>query len=292
MNKGFRLVVTIIGLLAVYYVLQLLFLHLATELLIKIASHTGAIPAEAVDFSQNIQYVNDHPAVKSCLVNARALGILFSTVSMLLFIHFAGYYRLRRGLWRSLSSRPLVISTLLVYSSMVALNIFVQWFPLQDNLDTVFDGLSHNILGAFGLAVLAPMLEEVLFRGAIQGCLMRFYGRPWPAIITAALVFGIIHWNPVQIVYASLFGIVLGWIYYRTGSLLYVIVGHVLNNTFAVITTVLGSGAEEKAVSGGSVGIASFVIFALLSVYLAVKLNNSLPPVEELKSKEDNRASS
>ena len=282
-NKVFRLVVTIIGLLAVYYVLQLMFLHLATDLLIKYASHAGSIPPEAADFTYNVQYVNDHPAVKSCMVNARALGILFSTMSMLLFIHFAGYYRLRRGLWRSISLKSLFISTLLVYSSMMALNIFVQWFPLQDNLDTVFDDLSHNILGAFGLAVLAPMLEEVLFRGAIQGCLMRFYGRPWPAIITAALVFGIIHWNPVQIVYASLFGIVLGWIYYRTGSLLYVIVGHVLNNTFAVITTVLGSGAEEKSVSGGSVGIASFVIFVLLSVYLAMKLNNSLPPVEDLK---------
>jgi hypothetical protein len=43
------------------------------------------------------------------------------------------------------------------------------------------------------------------------------------------------------------------------------------------------SGAEEKSVSGGSVGIASFVIFVLLSVYLAMKLNNSLPPVEDLK---------
>lgn len=282
-NKVFRLVVTIIGLLAVYYVLQLMFLHLATELLIKNASHAGSIPPEAADFIHNAQYVNDHPAVKSCMVNARALGILFSTISMLLFIHFAGYYRLRRGLWRSISLKPLFISTLLVYSSMVALNIFVQWFPLQDNLDTVFDDLSHNILGVFGLAVLAPLLEEVLFRGAIQGCLMRFYGRPWPAIITAALVFGIIHWNPVQVVYASIFGIVLGWIYYRTGSLLSVIVGHVLNNTFAVMTTVFGSGAEEKSVSGGSVGIASFVIFVLLSVYLAMKLNNSLPPVEELK---------
>ena len=282
-NKVFRLVVTIIGLLAVYYVLQLMFLHLATELLIKNASHAGSIPPEAADFIHNVQYVNDHPAVKSCLVNARALGILFSTMSMLLFIHFAGYYRLRRGLWRSISLKSLFISTLLVYSSMMALNIFVQWFPLQDNLDTVFDDLSHNILGVFGLAVLAPLLEEVLFRGAIQGCLMRFYGRPWPAIITAALVFGIIHWNPVQVVYASIFGIVLGWIYYRTGSLLSVIVGHVLNNTFAVITTVSGSGAEEKSVSGGSVGIASFVIFVLLSVYLAMKLNNSLPPVEDLK---------
>ena len=122
------------------------------------------------------------------------------------------------------------------------------------------------------LAFLAPLLEEVFFRGAIQGVLMRFFGRPWPAIIVAALVFGIIHWNPVQVVYATLFGLVLGWIYYRTGSLLSVIVGHVLNNSLAVMTTVAFSTADEQAVANSQAGIAGFVLFAALSVFLALKL--------------------
>lgn len=281
MNKGLRLVVTIVGLLAAYYILQTLFVSLAKELYVNIASNAGDIPADAVDFIYNEKYLKDHPALQECLTNAMALGTLLSTVSMLLFIHFAGYYKLRSGLWRSVVPRPLLISTLLVFSSMFALNIFVQWFPLEDNLSDVFSGLSHNVLGVLGLAVLAPLLEEVLFRGAIQGLLMRFLGRPWPAIIIAALVFGVIHWNPVQVVYATLFGVVLGWIYYRTGSLMYVIVGHVLNNTLAVITTIQDSGnvnVSEESEAGSSVGIVSFLLFVLLSVYLAIKLNRSLPP--------------
>ena len=276
MNRGLRLVATIAGLLAVYYVLQVLFLTLATTLVVNMASNAGDIPPEAIDFISNAKYLNDHPEVQDCLTNARALATLFSTVSMLLFIHFAGYYKLRRGLWRSVAPRPLVFSTLLVFSSIFALNIFVQWFPLEDNLDDVFDSLSHNTLGVLGLAVLAPLLEEVLFRGAIQGALMRFFGRPWPAIIVAALVFGIIHWNPVQTVYATLFGIVLGWIYYRTGSLMSVIVGHVLNNTFAVITTLLGNSAEDEAVAGSAPNVTGFILFAALSVYLAIKLNKEM----------------
>lgn len=276
MNNGLRLVARIGGLLAVYYVLQVLFLTLATSLLVNIASNAGDIPADAIDFINNTKYLNDHPAVQDCMTNARALATLFSTVSMLLFIHFAGYYKLRRGLWRSLAPKPLFTSTLLVFSSIFALNIFVQWFPLEDNLDDVFDSLSHNALGVLGLAVLAPLLEEVLFRGAIQGALMRFFGRPWPAIIIGALVFGIIHWNPVQIVYATLFGVVLGWIYYRTGSLMSVIVGHVLNNTFAVLTTVLGSSSEDEAVGSGAPNIAGFIFFAAMSVYLAIKLNREM----------------
>ena len=122
------------------------------------------------------------------------------------------------------------------------------------------------------MAILAPLLEEVLFRGAIQGVLMRYFGRPWPAIIVSALVFGIFHLNPVQIVYATLLGIVLGWIYYRTGSLLSVIVGHVLNNSLAVITTIAYGAADEQAFAESQVGIAGFLFFAVISVYLAVKL--------------------
>ena len=287
MKKTLRLVVKIAGLLAVYMVMQALFQTLATLLMISLSD----LPADTVNFIYDAEYLNNHPVVQDCMTDAIALSTLLSTVAMLLFIHFTGYYKLRRGLWRSLAPKPLLISTLLVFTSIFTLNIFVQWFPLENNLNDVFNGLSHNWLGILGLAVLAPLLEEILFRGAVQGLLMRFFGRPWPAIVIAALVFGIAHWNPVQTVYATIFGIVLGWIYYRTGTLLSVIVGHVLNNSMAVMTTVWVDGNVDEeaveAVAGASYSIASysmagFVIFGLLSVFLAIKLNKSLPPVEKL----------
>lgn len=284
MNKGLRLVAKIAGLLGFYYVLQVLFVSVATASLVKIASNSGDIPADAVDFIYNAEYIKDHPALQACLVNARALGIFLSAISMLLFIHFAGYYRMSRGLLRSVEPRTLLISTLLVFFSMLAINIFVQWFPLENNLGGVFSGLSRNVLGVLSLAVLAPLLEEVLFRGAIQGLLMRLFGRPWPAIIVAALIFGVSHMNPVQIVYATLLGIIFGWIYYRTGSLLSVIVGHVLNNSLAVVTTLLYSASEEEAVADSLFGIVNFLVFAFLSIFFAVKLHRSLPPVEETET--------
>ena len=288
MKKIARLVAKTAVLLFVYNLLQILFVSLATAFFVKIATNSGDIPENAMDFIHNAKYLQEHPAVQDCIVNARALGIFLSTVSMLLFLHFAGYYKLHRGLLHSVAPRPLLFSTLLVFSSMFALNIFVQWFPLEDNLSDVFSGLSNNVLGILGLAVLAPLLEEVLFRGAIQGIMMRVFGRPWPAIITAALIFGVIHWNPVQIVYATLFGIVLGWIYYRTGSLLSVIVGHVLNNTLAVLTTASTTvSANEEVVSDTSASVVGFLLFASLSVFLAMKLNRSLPPVEEVAEEND-----
>lgn len=268
MKTLLRVVGTISLLVAIYYLLQVLLLTAS----MAVAVLASNLPIESMEMVNDAQFLKDNLALADAVVNARAVGLFLSALVMLIFLHFTGFYRLRWGLVRSITPRPLLLSTLLVFTSMFALNIFVQWFPLENNLTDLFVGLSRNPLGIISLAFLGPLLEEVLFRGAIQGLLMRFFGRPWPAIIVAALVFGVFHMNPVQIVYATLLGIVFGWIYYRTGSLMSVIVGHVLNNSLAVATTVAFSSAEEQAVANSSAGIAGFVLFAALSVYLALKL--------------------
>ena len=245
MNNFLRTAGVIALLLVVYSLLQALFVGVAMAGYLVYDIINGSL---SPSIFSNVEALIENPVIKAHEIDAMAAGMFLSAAAMLLFIHVTKLFRLRKSLFTSMAVRPLLLSTALVFTVIPTFNVLVQWFPLEDLLENEFVGLTHTVMGAFTISVLAPLLEEVLFRGAIQGCLMRFYGRPWPAIITAALVFGIIHWNPVQVVYASLFGIVLGWIYYRTGSLLYVIVGHVLNNTFAVITTVLGSGAEEKSV--------------------------------------------
>lgn len=280
MKKVLRVFGTIALLLVMYYLLQLLLMSVS----MAIATLVGGLPSESLQYMNDAQYLEENPAVATYIVNGQAIGLFLSALIMLLFIHFAGFYRLRLHNIRSLKPHPLLFSTLVVFFSMFVLNIFVQWFPLEDNLGGVFSGLSRNVLGVLSLAVLAPLLEEVLFRGAIQGLLMRLFGRPWPAIIVAALIFGVFHMNPVQIVYATLLGIILGWIYYRTGSLLSVIVGHVLNNSLAVVTTLLYSASEEEAVADSLFGIVNFFVFAFLSIFFAVKLHRSLPPMEEVET--------
>lgn len=206
-----------------------------------------------------------------------SIGLLLSAVAMLLVLHFTGAFRFRKGIFTSIAARPLFLSVLLVFTSIWALNIFVQWFPLEDQLESQFDGLSHNILGVLSIAVFAPLLEEVLFRGAIQGYLMRRMRSPWLAIIISSLVFGIFHMNPIQIVYATLLGFVFGWIYYRTGNLLSVILGHVLNNSIAAFTMLFMKDVEETAVQNVGFEVGTFVLFLAVSFFLAFKLHRSLP---------------
>ena len=70
---------------------------------------------------------------------------------------------------------------------------------------------------AVGLVLVAPVVEELLFRGIIlRGLLSR--QRPWVAIATSSVIFGAAHLNLYQFVGAGLIGLLLGWLYLRFRS--------------------------------------------------------------------------
>ena len=285
MKKVFRTIGVIVLLLAVYSMLQGLFTFLAMCVTALVAAVQGRLDIAVLAKLEGFADLNAMSGMSGVFVWSLAMGLMLSTVAMLLFLHFTGLFKLRWSLFKSISFRPLLFSTLLVFTSMFALNIFVQWFNLNDNLADQFDGLVHNVVGAFTVSVLAPLLEEAMFRGAMQGYMMRRFN-PWVGIVVAALVFGVFHMNPVQIMYATLLGIVFGWIYYRTRSLMSVIVGHVLNNSMATAVMLFfpanevepGRAALPTSVEFGF-EVMTFMGFVALSLLLAVKLHRMLPPV-------------
>lgn len=283
MNNFLKTAGVIALLLVVYSLLQALFVGVAMAGYLVYDIINGSL---SPSIFSNVEALIENPVIKAHEIDAMAAGMFLSAAAMLLFIHVTKLFRLRKSLFTSMAVRPLLLSTALVFTVIPTFNVLVQWFPLEDLLEIEFDGLTHTVMGAFTISVLAPLLEEVMFRGAIQGYMMRRMRSPWAAIIAAALVFGIFHMNPVQVVYATLLGVVFGWIYYRTGSLMSVIVGHVLNNTIATIMMLLLGPTDEKELLNeympSEAVIASeiftFVLFGALSVYLAVKLHRSLPP--------------
>ena len=96
------------------------------------------------------------------------------------------------------------------------------------------DLASHPISGPLALVVLAPLTEELIFRGLILRGLLAITS-PWRAIIVSALLFALIHLNPWQIPFALVAGLVFGWVYCRTGSLTLCIAGHALNNGLSLL---------------------------------------------------------
>ena len=100
-------------------------------------------------------------------------------------------------------------------------------------LDQTFDIPQSGWLGILCISVLGPVLEELLFRGAITKELLRRYS-PAKAILFSGLIFGIFHPNPVQIIGACLIGFLLAWLYYKTRSLMACILIHIMNNGLSV----------------------------------------------------------
>jgi len=94
-------------------------------------------------------------------------------------------------------------------------------------------GLAGRI---FLLVIVAPVTEELLFRGIVlRGLLSRYPA--WLAVGLAALLFAAGHVNPWQFVSAFWLGVAFGWFYVRTGSVFVCILGHAVSNGLFVIFT-------------------------------------------------------
>ena len=84
--------------------------------------------------------------------------------------------------------------------------------------------------------VLTPILEELVFRGCICGQMKLWHGT-WPAVLVSGLVFGIIHKNPVQIVYAMIMGFALSILYCKTDKLHLCVMAHGVTNFIMILVT-------------------------------------------------------
>ncbi len=102
---------------------------------------------------------------------------------------------------------------------------------LPDLSGDTFKMIMDNRYGYFVLCLLVPFAEEAAFRGAVLRSLLGSMKSHWAAIAISAAAFAIVHGNPVQMPHAFLVGLLLGWMYYRTGSILPGVVLHWVNNT-------------------------------------------------------------
>lgn len=92
------------------------------------------------------------------------------------------------------------------------------------------------VLVPFSLVFVAPLTEELLFRGAIQPALERAWGRLF-AVVATAVLFAAYHVAPFALLYAGVAGLVLGLLRARTGSLLPSFVMHAGFNGVGVLVT-------------------------------------------------------
>lgn len=111
-------------------------------------------------------------------------------------------------------------------------------FPPPDWLVEMMVNLTSaqkSVIGSFlVLVVVAPVTEEILFRGLILRGLLKRHAL-WVALGAQAILFSLIHLNPWQFATAGGLGVVFGWWYWRTGSLWPGLIGHAFHNLVVLI---------------------------------------------------------
>lgn len=162
---------------------------------------------------------------------------------------------------------------------MLAVNVVIE--PLIDLFpaewyDLVGDQIKEGGWAMVTAVVAAPILEEWLFRGLIQDSLVRKNG-PWKGILLASLIFGIIHLIPQQVITGILLGTIIGFVYYKTRSLLSAIVLHGINNSLAVFLSLLETeenpmGSLREAIGSDTTYCVIFGVSVLLLILSLVQV--------------------
>ncbi len=177
-----------------------------------------------------IRYGNPNGLANEMVLIAMILGF----VGMTVYLWKAGYISKEKETWSPVSDGYLGVTVVIALASIFLLDYLMQHMSwLHNIMEDTFMQLQSSWLGILCIALLGPVVEELLFRGAITKALLKQYS-PATAIVVSALIFGIIHINPAQIAGAFLIGLLLGWLYYKTASLIPVILVHVLNNSLSI----------------------------------------------------------
>lgn len=211
-----------VGYVLIYVVLQLIVLSIAS-----------------IGYSLYIGHeVEELPTMGMMIVMA-----LSPIIGIALFMG-AGWTKVSR---QYLQSRPVGV---LFWCALAALGAIIPSMFLQELMPEWPDSIQKYIEqteisaarlmsttgGYFVICLLAPVAEEVVFRGAVLRTLLAWKPeRRWLMITFSALLFAAAHLNPAQLLHPLLIGLLLGWMYERTGSLLPGIIYHWVNNTAAYL---------------------------------------------------------
>jgi membrane protease YdiL (CAAX protease family) len=200
-------------------------------------------------------------------------------------------------LWRKFSIvSPKYMRTqpwmVLIFSVLVSVGTLVPSEWLQEQLPDLPDLVKEQMTmllkspyGFFVIGLLAPFCEELVFRGAVLRSLLEWskqksgwLNNHWTMIAISAILFALIHFNPAQMPHAFLIGLLLGWLYYRTGSILPGIALHWTNNSIACLLNAVYPDpyAHLDVLLNGEQNVIQALIYSMLILLPSLYMLNKL----------------
>ncbi|MDR0223169.1 MAG: CPBP family intramembrane metalloprotease [Oscillospiraceae bacterium] len=170
-----------------------------------------------------------------------------------------------------------------VYVSNIISNILAEVLrPVfgGDGLRNVFESVmpkndTQTLIMFASVGIIAPVCEELIYRRFLLNHLRR-YG-DLQAVIITALLFGFFHGNLTQFLYATMGGLVLGFVAVKANSVVPAMVVHSLNNTFDLAVRRLPVGTEIQTALFYGVIAAGVVSTAVMAYRGKLKIENANP---------------
>lgn len=173
---------------------------------------------------------------------------IFLQAGSILFVLWYGYRRAGTSLKELFPVRrfnPLILLPVILF--LMGAHVFLEeinlavdrLIPAPPWFMELFSRLFENEYGIYGAAlkvvIIAPVIEESIFRGIIMHGFMRNYSA-LTAILVSALFFALFHLNPWQFPATFLLGLLLGWLMVITRNILACITGHAINNLLVLLS--------------------------------------------------------
>ena len=217
--------------------------------------------------------------------NIIGLGLVLADIVMIGHLLYFKYIQFPLKSFREISMKTIVLCFPLIMAGMIFFNLCAEFLALPDNMQDSFFALSRSVLGVLSITILGPLLEELLFRGFIQKRLVQIGVKPLYAILASSALFGVIHMNHVQIPFAVAIGLIIGRLYYRTGSLIPGIIGHIINNSLATLQMAMMTEEEFNTPTVECLGEGpTYVVFvlsfaAMIGMFLYLKKHLPAAPI-------------
>lgn len=217
---------------SVCYVALFLGMQVAVMLPLIVSIVSEAITGESV--------VDEDAILALLSVDTMTLSLISGllTLAVVLVFYLIRRKKLSEALWlRPVPGPALLTGVTLAPGLYVVITVALAALPeawLDSYSEASADVAEGTLIGIIAVAVVAPVVEEIIFRGLVMNRLARVMPG-WLAVVLSAAVFGACHGHPIWFAYAFVLGAIFGFIDLRANSILPSILGHVAFNAIGQV---------------------------------------------------------
>jgi len=188
------------------------------------------LSGETKDFFDTIAYGD----VTSIVIN----GLLCSTIMSIILFSIM-YFKQKKNFSIRQAGSPVVFPITILLAVAGSFMLITVLSSIQILLGTElqtsgleFEDLTieQSIISVVLVVFLVPVAEELCFRGLSQNHFYKKFSF-WAANCLQAGFFGLVHGVPIQVAYAFLIGLLIGWMYHKSGRLFVAIIAHMAFNS-------------------------------------------------------------